>query len=60
MIFSSKTKKCGCIVKSYAGGTKITSGCDKHKRKVEYICPICNKQEPTKKALERHRWEHAI
>ena len=60
VIFVSKTKKCGCIIKNYAGGTRITIGCDEHKRKVEYICPVCGKQTHTKKELEEHRWEHAI
>lgn len=60
MIFSAKTLKCGCVVKHYAGGTRVTSGCAKHPKKVEYICPVCGKRETQLKKLKEHRWSHAV
>lgn len=58
-VYALEKMECGCQVKHYTGGTKVTTGCLLHPEKVEYVCGSCGKSM-TKRALKKHRWSHAI
>jgi len=58
-IYSSEILECGCEIRKYLGGIQIQSGCDIHRNRKLFVCPICDKILKNKKILKEHKWTHA-
>lgn len=65
-IYALENLNCGCIVKHYTGGLvklipdiRCTNNPKHDKKTVQWICPTCEKEFPTKKILKKHKEVHA-
>ncbi|MBI5697867.1 MAG: hypothetical protein HZC29_05155 [Thaumarchaeota archaeon] len=65
-LYGLEDLNCGCSVKHYTGGLvklqpdiRCTNEPKHTVIKIQWICPTCNKEFPTKKTLRKHKEVHA-